>query len=73
MVTSNGILVKRLSTSDLAMIQLVSKSTTSSANNSWTLNSLTVKCNKIKTSITKSIKKAHFKFLAKQLRIQREK
>ena len=45
MVSSYGMLVKRLSSSKLAMIQLASKLTTSSANEkeSWTVNSLTVK------------------------------
>ena len=51
MVSSNGMLVKRLSPSKLAIIQLVSKLTTSSANEneSWTVNSLTVKGDKIGT------------------------
>ena len=51
MVSSNGMLVKRFSTSKLAMIQLASKITTSSANEneSWTVNSLTVKGDKIGT------------------------
>ena len=49
MVSSYGILVKRLSTSKLGMIQLVSKLATSSANENewWTINSLTVKGDKI--------------------------
>ena len=49
MVSSNGMLVKRLSTSKLAMMQLASKLPTSSANEneSWTVNSLTVKDEKI--------------------------
>ena len=44
-------LVKRLSTSKLAMIQLASKLTTSSSNKnkSWTVNSLTVNGDKIRT------------------------
>ena len=44
-------LVKRLSTSKLALIQLASKITTSSANEneSWTVNSLTFKGHKIGT------------------------
>ena len=44
-------LVKRLSTSKLAKIKLTSKLTTSSANGSesWTVNSLTVKGDKIGT------------------------
>ena len=43
--------MKRFSTSKLAMIQLASKITTSSANEneSWTVNSLTVKGDKIGT------------------------
>ena len=51
MVPSNGMLVNRLSTSKLAMIQLASKLATSSANEneSWAVNSLTVKGNKIGT------------------------
>ena len=51
MVSSNGILVKRLSTSKLSMVQLASKLATSSANQSesWTVNSLTVKGDKIET------------------------
>ena len=51
MVSSNGMLVKRLSTFKLAMIQLASKLTTSSANEneSWIVNSLTVKGDKIGT------------------------
>ena len=51
MVSSNGVLVKRVSTSKVAMIQFVSKLTTSSANEneSWTVNSLTVKNDKIGT------------------------
>ena len=51
MVSSNGMLIKRLSMSKLAMTQLVSKLTTSSANESqsWTVNSLTVKDDKIGT------------------------
>ena len=51
MVSSNEMLVKRLSTSKLTMIQLASKLTTSSANEnkSWTVNSLTVKDDKIGT------------------------
>ena len=51
MVSSNGMLVKRLSPSKLAIIQLVPKLTTSSANEneSWTVNSLTVKGDKIGT------------------------
>ena len=51
MVSSNGMLVKRFSTSKLAMIKLASKITTSSANEneSWTVNSLTVKGDKIGT------------------------
>ena len=50
-VSSNGMLVKRLSMSKLAMIQLASKLTTSSAKEkeSWTVNSLTVKGDKIGT------------------------
>ena len=48
-VPSDGMLVKRLSVSKLAMIQLTPKLTTSSANEneSWTVNSLTIKFNKI--------------------------
>ena len=51
MVSSNGMLVKRVSTSKLAKIQLASTLTTSSANEneSWTVNSLTVKGDKIGT------------------------
>ena len=51
MVSSNGMLLKRLSSSKLAMIQLTSKLATSSANNneSWIVNSLTVKGDKIGT------------------------
>ena len=51
MVSSNGMLVKMLSTSKLAMIPLASKLTTSSANENepWTVNSLTVKGDKIGT------------------------
>ena len=51
MVSSNGMLIKRLSMSKLAMTQLASKLTTSSANESqsWTVNSLTVKDDKIGT------------------------
>ena len=51
MVSSNGMLVKMLSTSKLAMIQLPSKLTTSSSNKnkSWTVNSLTVNGDKIGT------------------------
>ena len=51
MVSFNEMLAKRLSTSKLVMIQLASKLTTSSANEneSWTINSLTVKGNKIGT------------------------
>ena len=51
MVSSNGMLVKRLSTSKVGMIQLASKLPTSSANEneSWTVNSLTVKSDKIGT------------------------
>ena len=51
MVSSNGMLMKRLSTSKLAMIQLASKLTTSSEseNGSWTVNSLKVKGDKIGT------------------------
>ena len=51
MVSSNGVLVKRVSTSKVAMIQFASKLTTSSANEneSWTVNSLTVKNDKIGT------------------------
>ena len=51
MVSSNGMLVKRLSTSKLAMLQLASKLTTSSANEKepWSVNSLTVKVDKIGT------------------------
>ena len=50
-VSFNGMLVKRLSRSKLAMIQFVSKLTISSANenDSWTVNSLTVKGGKIGT------------------------
>ena len=45
MVSSKGMLVKRRSTSKLAMIQLALKLATSSANDyeSWSVNSLTVK------------------------------
>ena len=51
MVSYNGMLVKRLSTSKLVMIQLESKLATSSANEneSWTVKSLTVKGDKIGT------------------------
>ena len=51
MVLSNGMSVKRFSTSKLAMIQLASKLTTPSANEneSWTVNSLTIKGGKIGT------------------------
>ena len=51
MVSFNEMLAKRLSTSKLVMIELASKLTTSSANEneSWTINSLTVKGNKIGT------------------------
>ena len=58
MVSSNEILVKRLSTSKLAMIQLASKSATSfgNENTSWTINSLTVKGDKIET---KNIARLH--------------
>ena len=40
MVSTNGMLVKRLSTSKLAMVQLASKLQTSSANETepWTVN-----------------------------------
>ena len=51
MVSSNEMLVKRLSTSKLALIQLASKLATSSANEneSRTVNPLTVKGDKIGT------------------------
>ena len=51
MVSSNGVLEKRLSTSKLALIQLESILETSYANKneSWTVNSLTVKGDKIGT------------------------
>ena len=51
MVSSNWILVKILSTSKLAMIQLASKLATFSANESksWTVNWFTVKGDKIET------------------------
>ena len=51
MVSSNGMLVKRLSTSKLALIQVASKLTTFSANEneSWTVNPSTVKVDKIGT------------------------
>ena len=51
MVSSNGILVKMPCTSKLTMRQLASKLATSSANESksWTVNSLTVKGDKIET------------------------
>ena len=51
MVSSNRVLAKRLSVSKLAMIQSVSKLTISSANESesWMVNSLTVKGDKIGT------------------------
>ena len=51
MASTNGMLVKGLSTSKLAMIQLASKLTTSSANENelWTVNSLTVKSDKTGT------------------------
>ena len=51
MVSSNGMLVKRFSSPKLALIQLASKLATSSANEneSWTVNSLAVKGDKIGT------------------------
>ena len=51
MASSNGMLVRRLFTTNLAMIQLASKLATSSANESesWTANSLTVKGDKVGT------------------------
>ena len=51
MVSSNGMLVKRLSTSKLALIQVASKLTTFSANEneSRTVNPSTVKVDKIGT------------------------
>ena len=51
MVSSSGMLGKRLGTSKLAMIQLASKLPTSLANEneSWTVNSLTVNGDKIGT------------------------
>ena len=51
MFSSNGMFVKRLCTSKLAMIQLASKLATSSANEneSSTVNSLTAKGDKIGT------------------------
>ena len=51
MVSSNGMLVRRLSVSKVAMIKVASKLTTSSANKneSLTINSLAVKGDKIGT------------------------
>ena len=67
MVSSNGMLAKRLSTSKLAMIQLTSKLTTSSANEkeSSTVNSLTVKGDKIGTKNFATLYVAFIRFLDK--------